>query len=75
VNATLLEANKRHEKASRRFEQLNEHAKRLATVLSAQRGRHSRAGAQAIALVRNARTARQALIASQVFGPPKTFES
>jgi hypothetical protein len=75
VNATLLEANKRHEKASRRFEQLNEHAKRLATVLSAQRGRHSRAGAQAIALVRDARTARQALIASQVFGPPKAFES
>jgi len=75
ANATRIEASKRHDKAARRFEQLNEQARRPATALSAERGRRSRAGARAIELVHNARTVRQALIASQLLGPPKAFET
>ncbi|MBI4325571.1 MAG: hypothetical protein HY674_09940, partial [Chloroflexi bacterium] len=45
-----------------------------ATVVNTGRRRRSREGARAIALVRDARTVRQAFVASLVFGPPKAFE-
>lgn len=78
ANATRIEASERHEKAARRSEQFNEQAdqvKHSATVVGIGRGRRSREGARAVALVRDARTVRQAFIASLVFGPPKAFES
>ena len=56
-------------------EQLNEQGRHPATVVNTRRGRRSRTGARAVALVRDARTVRQAFVASLVFGPPKAFES
>lgn len=50
-------------------------ATRAAVVVTAQRKRSSRTGARAVALVRDARTVRQAFLASLVFGPPKAFET
>lgn len=74
AEATRLEAGERREQAARRFEQLSEQGRHPATVLSAARGRRSRTGARAVALVRDSRTVRQAFVASLVFGPPKAFE-
>ena len=75
ANATRIEASERHEKAARRFEQLNEQGRHPATVVNTGRGLRSHAGARAVALVRDPRTVRQAFVASLVFGPPKAFES
>ncbi len=50
-------------------------ATRATVVVTAQRKRSSRTGARAVALVRDARTVRQAFLASLVFGPPKAFET
>ena len=69
-----IEASERKEKAARRFEQLNEQGKHPA-VASTAHEHGSRTGAQAVALVRDARTVRHAFIASLVFGPPKAFET
>lgn len=43
------------------------------TAVASSRRRYSRDGAHAIELVRNARTVRQAFVASLVFGPPKAI--
>ena len=75
ANAARIEASERDEKAARRFEQLNEQAKHPATAIGIGRGRRSRAGARAVALVRDPRTVRQAFVASLIFDPPKAFES
>ena len=75
ANATRIETSEPQEEAVRRFEQLNEQGRHPATVVDTGRGRRSRAGARAVALVRDARTVRQAFVASLVFGPPKAFES
>lgn len=77
ASATGIETSERpeHEKAVRRFEQLNEQGRHPATVVYTGRGRRSREGTRAIGLLRDHRTVRQAFIASLVFGPPKAFES
>lgn len=75
ASATAIKTSEQNEEAVRRFEQLNEQGRHPATVVNAGRGRRSRAGARAVALVRDARTVRQAFVASLVFGPPKAFEN
>lgn len=75
ADAARLEAGERHEKAVRRFEQLNEQGRHPATVVNTGRGRRSSTGARAVALVRDPRTVRQAFVASLIFDPPKAFES
>ena len=74
ASAILIAASERHEKAARRFEQLNEQGKHPA-VASTAHEHGSRTGLRAVALVRDARTVRHAFIASLVFGPPKAFET
>ena len=73
ARAIRVETSERHEKAARRFEQLNEQGKHP-PLASTAHVHGSRTGAQAIALVRDARTVRHAFIGSLVFGPPKAFE-
>ena len=75
ASATAIKTSEHNEEAVRRFEQLNEQGRHPATVVNTGRGRRSRAGARAIALVRDPRMVRQAFIASLVFGPPKAFET
>ena len=75
ANATRIEASERQEKAARRFEQLNEQGRHPAIVVNTGRGRRSREGTRAVALVRDARTVRQAFVASLVFDSPKAFET
>jgi hypothetical protein len=75
ANVTRIESSEPNEEAVRRFEQLNEQGRYPATVINTGRGRRSHASARGVALVRDARTVRQAFVASLVFGPPKAFES
>ena len=75
ASATAFKSGEQKEEAVRRFEQLNEQGRHPATVVDTGRGRRSRAGAQAVALVRDPGTVRQAFVASLVFGPPKAFET
>ena len=74
ASAMAIKTSEQNEEAVRRFEQLNEQGRHPATVVNTRRGRRSRTGARAVALVRDARTVRQAFVASLVFGPPKAFE-
>ena len=75
ANATRIEVSEHNEEAVRRFAQLSEQGRHPATVVNTGRGRRSRTGARAVALVRDAQTVRQAFVASLVFGPPKAFET
>ena len=75
ASAMAIKTSEQNEEAVRRFEQLNEQGRHPATVVNTRRGRRSRTGARAVALVRDARTVRQAFVASLVFGPPKAFEN
>ncbi|MBI4327809.1 MAG: hypothetical protein HY674_21465 [Chloroflexi bacterium] len=75
ASVTRTEVSDRREQAAQRFEPLDEQERLPATVVNTGRRRRSRAGVRAIALVRNARTVRQAFVASLVFGPPKALES
>jgi hypothetical protein len=67
-------AGEQSELAARRFEQLNEAGRHPAMVVGHGRGRRSRAGSQAAGPWRSPRRARQAFVASLVFGPPKGLE-
>jgi hypothetical protein len=69
------EASERPEKATRLLQKLDAAPKRPATVASNRRWRRSPEGVRAVALVRDARTVRQAFVASLVFGPPKALEN
>jgi hypothetical protein len=75
ANANRIKNSEPNEEAVRRFEQLNEQGRHPATVVNTGRGRRSRTGVRAVALLRDSRTVRQAFIASLVFGPPKAFET
>ena len=75
ATAAFDEVSERPQKATRPFEKLDAAPKHPATVASSRRWRRSREGARAVALVRDARTVRQAFVASLVFGPPKALEN
>ncbi len=75
ASATAIKTSQQTEEAVRRFEQLNEQGRHPATVVNSERRERSRSVTQAVALVRDSRTVRQAFVASLVFGPPKAFET
>lgn len=75
ASATAIKTSEHHEEAVRRFEPLNEQGRHPVTVVNTGRARRSREATQAIRLLRDHRTVRQAFVASLVFGPPKAFES
>jgi len=60
--------------AARRFEQFNEQGRHPATVVSHGRGHLSHASRRAASRWLDPRSARQAFVASLVFGPPKGLE-
>ena len=62
------------QEAARRFEQFNEQGRHPATVVSHGREHLSRASKRAASRWRDPRSARQAFVASLVFGPPKSLE-
>ncbi len=71
--ATIILPSEEQAQAARRFEQLNEQGRHPASVVHAGGG-HSVAGTRT-AHWRNPRNARQAFVASLVFGPPKGLET
>lgn len=62
------------EEAARRFEQFNEQGRHPATAIGHGRGYRSGAGRRTAPRWRDPRSARQAFVASLVFGPPKGLE-
>jgi hypothetical protein len=74
ASAIPIEPRGRHQKPTRHLAQLDVPHGHAATVVHTGR-RPSSEGARAVARVRDARTVRQAYVASLVFGPPKAFES
>jgi len=74
TSVTTTAVSEQQEEAARRFEQLNEQGRHPATVAGHRRGHRSRAGKRAASLWRDPRSARQAFVASLVFGPPKGSE-
>ncbi len=74
-SAFFAEANERPEVAARPFKRLGAPLRPPAAVVITGLGRRSSDGARAVALVRDARTVRQAFIASQVLSSPKALES
>jgi len=70
---TIIKPSEEQAQAARRFAQLNERGRHPASVVHAH-GRHSRAGTR-LAAWRDPRNARQAFVASLVFGPPKGMEA
>lgn len=74
ASAIPIETSRRHQKPTRHLAHLNVPRGHAATVVNTGRRRSSE-GARAVALVRDARTVRQAFVASLAFGPPKAFES
>jgi hypothetical protein len=73
ARVTILRPTEEQAQAARRFAQLNEQGRHPANVVHA-RGRQSRAGTR-LAAWRDPRNARQAFVASLVFGPPKGMEA
>lgn len=71
--ATIIQASEEQTQAARRFAQLNQQGRHPAGVVHAQ-GRHSRTGTR-LAAWRDPRNARQAFVASLVFGTPKGMEA
>ena len=74
ASAIPIETSGHHPKPTRHLAHLNVPRGLVATVVKTGR-RRSPEGARAVALVRDARTVRQAFVASLAFGPPKAFES
>lgn len=70
---TIIRPSEEQAEAARRFAQLNEQGRHPASVVHSQ-GRHSRTGTR-LAAWRDPRNARQAFVASLVFGPPKGMEA
>jgi hypothetical protein len=70
---TIVRPSEEQTQSASHFAQSDQPGGRPATVVHA-RGRHSRAGTR-LAAWRDPRNARQAFVASLVFGPPKGFET
>jgi hypothetical protein len=73
AEVTIISPSGEQAQAARRFAQLNEQGRRPATVVHGG-NRRLRAGTRA-AYWRGSRNARQAFVASLVFGPPKSLET
>jgi hypothetical protein len=75
AGVTMTTVGEQQRQAARRFEELNERGRHPATVIDQRREQRSRAGKRVASLWRDPRSARQAFVASLVFGPPKGLES